>query len=157
MDNIKLIKDKKSYRDLLAISEYVDDLIKYCERQYATLSTKISNDKAKNEQLRYDYQEFEWKENYDARFRITIYDAVNSFLYFDRFTAYHDAMTNRTIVAPNYVEVELNMSYQNGKNASLIQHKRIFVVRFELNNSYFSYESNEEGEDFTTVRDAILK
>lgn len=41
MDNTKLIKEKKNYRDLLAVSEYVDDLMKYCEQQYTALTTDI--------------------------------------------------------------------------------------------------------------------
>lgn len=156
MDGTKLIKDKKSYRDLLAVSEYVDDLIKYCEQQYTILATKIANDAAKNEQLRYDYQEFDWKESYDTKFRITAYDAVHSFVYFDSFAAYRDAAAKHTLSALNYIEIELNLSYCNGRAASLIDHKRDFVIRFEQNDSYFAYESNEEDENFNSIRDAIL-
>ena len=156
MDNTKLIKEKKNYRDLLAVSEYVDDLMKYCEQQYAALTTKIANDAAKNEQLRYDYQEYEWKESYNTRYRITVYDAVHSFVYFDTFAAYKDALAKKTITAPSYVEIELNVSYRDGRATNLADHKREFIIRFEQNKSYFAYESNEEDENFNAIRDAIL-
>ncbi|MBP5656415.1 hypothetical protein J6X15_02415 [Candidatus Saccharibacteria bacterium] len=155
MDNVKLIKDKKFYRDLLPVSEYVDDMIKYCEAQYAALRKKIDDDVAKNEQLNYSFQEFEHKESYSTKFQIQVYDAVQSFIYFDTYDAYHAATINKTYAAPKHVAVNLNLSYRSGKNDSLVDHKREFEVRFELNSSFFAYESNEEDAEFDTIKKTI--
>lgn len=153
--NTTLIKDKKMYYDLLAVSEYINDLINYCEQCYKEYRNKVAEDEAKNEQLRYDYQEFSYKESYSAAFGIQVYDAVNSFIDFSSLEEYQAAVTKRIFTAPKHIKVSLNISFRSGKSGNFTEHKRVFEIWFEQNRSYFAYESNEDDESFNSIRQAI--
>lgn len=155
--NTTLIKDKKMYYDLLAVSEYVNDLIKYCEQCYKDYRNKVTEDEAKNEQLRYDYQEFSHKESYSSAFNVQVYDAVHSFIDFSSLEEYQAAVIKHTFTAPKHVKITLDTSFRSGKSGSLIDHKRVFEIWFEQNRSYFAYESNEEDESFNSIRQTIEK
>ena len=155
-DNKTLIKNKLEYRDLLAVGEFVNDLIKYCEWQHTSLLQKIAEDEAKNQQFNYSYQEFQYKESYNTKFQIRAYDGAQGFVDYDSYGAYHTAALNKTLKALKSVTVKLNMSYRSGKNNALVDHKREFEVHLEQNNSYFAFESNEEDKEFIHIRDTIV-
>lgn len=150
-------KEKKYYLDLLAVKEYVDDLIKYCEQQANDLRRKIERDTQKNEQLRYDYQEFEYQEYYNTGLNIRIYDNNINTADYDDFASYQNASTNQIFNDLRNLTISLHLNYRSGKSSAMIDHIHNFVIRFEPNASYFEYELSDTDEEYRDVLDTITK
>ena len=150
-------KEKLPYLDLLAVQEYVDDMIKYCEQQYLSLKKKIDADKQKNEQLRYDYQEYQYEEYFDTDFKIHAYDNQTSFTDFKDLNSWQSAFNSKMFAELRYVEVNLNLCWRSGKKSEKMEeHIHKFTVRFEPNASYFSYELSNNDEECRDVYQTII-
>ncbi len=117
-------KEKIYYLNLLAVKEYVDDLIKYCEEQAKSLQQKIEQDEQKNEQLRYDYQDYLYHSMFSTGLTIRAYDDHLRSLEYKDFASYQAAQS--TLSSLRFLNIELNLDYRSGKNAEMIDHTHHF-------------------------------
>ena len=147
-------KEKLYYLDLLAVKEYVDDLIKYCDEQAKSLQQKIDQDAQKNEQLRYGYQEYSYYGVYSTGLVIRVYDEHLRMIDYKDYASYQAAQS--TLTSLKFLTIELNLDYRSGKNAEMVDHTHHFEIRLEPNASYFECEMSENDEEFRDVRQTII-
>lgn len=149
-------KEKKYYLDLLAVREYVDDLIRYCEQQARILQQKIKQDEEQNKRFNYDHQNHSYYEYYNTGLDISTYDGHIGFSNFEDFASYQNALGS-SITELRHVTVKLHLNYRSGKNDALVEHIHNFKIHFEPSASYIESEFGDTDEEYRDVYDTLIK
>ncbi len=150
-------KEKTDYLDLLAVQEFVEDLAKYCERQFADLQQKMEADQRKNDQLRFDFQEYSYDKNFQEGFKITAYDSNLHFVDYDDVASWQAAQRGDTFRDLVSVTIILNLCYRSGKKSgTMTEHLRKIKVQFKPNASYIEYEHNDVDDEYRDVYQTIV-
>jgi len=148
-------KEKVYYLDLLAVREYVDDLVRYCEDQAKILLSKIEEDEKKNEQLQYSYQEYNYYKMYSTGFKLYAYDENVHSVEYKSSAAFKDALNNKELSSLRHIDIELNLSFRSGKNGEMVDHVHNITIRLEPNASYLKCEYSEADDIYHGIRKAI--
>ena len=150
------INEQKDYSSLLAVREYVDDLVKNCFSLYDSFMKAIRDDEAKNEPLKTEYREYKYYHDYQSQCQVYVRTQSGSKFYKD-FANYSTAATSGIIQGIDVLEIKLNLSYKSGKFDSLIDHEHEFIIKFRPENSEFIYNANYDDSAMNSIRDKIAE
>ncbi|MCQ2571216.1 MAG: hypothetical protein MJ154_03140 [Candidatus Saccharibacteria bacterium] len=151
------IQEIKNYSNLLPVREYVDDLVKNCFALYDSFSKTIQEDEARNEQLKFDYREYNFHHSYAADCSVHVYRKAGGSNDYKTYDAFSMALNSGNIRAVRTFTLRLNMSFRRGKNNALDDHDHVFEIKMTPDGSTFSYEANYNDPVMNDIRDKLIE
>lgn len=148
------VQDIKEYTNLLAVREYVDDLVKYCFGMYDSFDKTVKDDEARNEQLKYELRTYQFHHSYSAECSVHVY--ANSSTDYKTYDAFASALNNGHIQGINDLTLRLDLSFRRGSYNQLEDHDHKFTIKFSPELCKFSYEANYDDPAMTAVRDKLI-
>lgn len=148
------IKDEKEFTNLLAVREYVDDLVKYCFGMFDSFSKTVQEDEAKNEPLKFELREYQFRKSYSQECSVHVRNnGINDYKTYD---AFNMALNSGHIQGCDGLNLFLDMSFRRGKDGALEEHNHKFTVKFNPDGSSFSYEANYDDPTMNGIRDKLI-
>ena len=148
-------REKREYNALLAVREYVDDIVKTCFATYDSIKKLCDQDEAANEGVKYEYREYKYHKSYSAGCDISITSKEYKTERFDTFEAYQAASNGGLLKNLSKLKIDLNLSYQTGKEGSLSDHNHEFELVFEPELTTISYSANYEEPHMKSVYEQL--
>ena len=108
------IKNNHDHTNLLAVREYVDDLVKYCFGIYASFQKTQAEEEQRNERLKLEYREYQFRKSYGAHCNVTIYGG-GQHTDFKDYASFQSALLGGMILELDYLQISLNLSHYVGK------------------------------------------
>ena len=148
------IKNNHDHTNLLAVREYVDDLVKYCFGIYASFQKTQAEEEQRNERLKLEYREYQFRKSYSAHCEVVIY-AGGQRTEFTDYANFQSAMLGGMILGVDYLQISLNLSHYVGKYDSRDEHQHEYTIRFEPAKSYFLYAANMDDQNMNIIETLI--
>ncbi len=150
------INEQKDFTNLLAVREYVDDLVKNCASLYESFAKTVKEDEEKNEPLKPEFREYKFKHNYKDKFQVIVFSDGSSKFYED-YANYSVAANGGGLQGVSSLEIRLNLSYKSGKEGGFIDHDYEFRIKFEPGKTSFKYTANFDDPAINGIRDKLLE
>lgn len=150
------ISEQKEYTNLLAVREYVDDLVKNCFSLYDSFVKTVQEDEAKNEPLKMEFRNYKFYHDYSSECQIYVHTQSGGKFYKD-YTNFSNALAGGIIQGVISLEIRLNLSYKSGAFDSLIDHEHEFKIKFRPESTTFIYNSNFDEEAMKGIYNKILE
>lgn len=154
------ISNKYDYSNIIVNAENVGLLIQGCEALYNQLMNLINEDEKRNEMLKYELRNYNYKKNYNTGFNVNAIDKERGYrgmLEFDSYEKYNKAVQDKLIIGIEKLTITLNLSYKAGHNDSLVEYSNEFIMIFEPYNIRFERKSNHDEEYMNQVEEYINK
>ena len=148
---VEIVKEKLSYPNLLAVQEYVVDLVKFCFSLYGSFEKLVSDDTAKNEQLKLDFREYEHYKHYAAGCNVIISNSDFHTSRYNNYDEFDSLVKNGMLKKLSKIRIELNLSYRSGKFNALVDNENSFIIVLEPSASTFEYSANHETSDMREI------
>lgn len=148
------IQEVKEFTNLLAVREYIDDLIKYCFGMYESFSKTVQEDEAKNEQLKFELRNYQFHHSYSADCNVYVYGSNgNTYKTYDAFAM---ALKSGHVQGITNLSITLDLSFRRGGYNTLEDHNHKFEMKFRPELASFSYEANYEDPAMSGIRDKLM-
>lgn len=148
------IKNNHDHTNLLAVREYVDDLVKYCFGIYASFQKTQAEEEQRNERLKLEYREYQFRKSYSEHCQVVIY-AGGQRTEFTDYANFQSALLGGMILGVDYLQISLNLSHYVGKYDSRDEHQHEYTIRFEPAKSYFLYAANMDDQNMNIIETQI--
>ncbi len=138
------ISNEFDYSNIVAEIQSISYLVQYCDALYNQLLKLMSIDEEKNEKLKYEFKNYEYKKTYDTKFEVTIrkkeYSLPN--LNCKSYQSFIEAINSGHLKNIVSLTIELNLSYRRGKEMSLNEYQNNFKISFKPYDIKFIRKSN---------------
>ena len=138
--------------------DYVLDLCKYLDMKNRELKLLTDADEKKNEDLKYDFREYEHKSHYSAGLKIYLYSKtqhnlpnVQSFAELEKL---HAAGLLKQLT---HMSIELDYSFSTGKSNELVDHRNEFKIDFRPYEILFSRSSDHDDAEANEIEEVIKR
>ncbi len=138
----KSINNEYDYSNIVPVAEYIGVLIQYCENAYNSFLELIKKDEEKNEKLKYEYKEYEYKKSFSSCFRVNIIDKNFSRIEFNSYKMYMDAVNANQLNNLDSLKIVLDVSFRRGKEGNTKEHINTHEIIFKPYNIKYKRKSN---------------
>ncbi len=145
MDDVieKQINNEYDYSNIVPDVQSITYLIQYCDSLIKYLMEMIKEDEDRNEKLKYEYREYNYKKSFDTAFEISISENnVISHLECTSYEAFLELVNAGHLNNVRKITISLNMSYNSGKEGFVKKHENVFLISFKPYEISFSRKSN---------------
>lgn len=136
IDKEMQISKEFDYSNIVADIESIAYLVQYCESLYNQLIGLIKTDEEKNEKLKYEYRNYEYKNSFSTNFEIIIRGNDTSFSTINckNYQSFLDTINNGHLRNVSSLVIELNLTYKKGKEGFLEEYENIFncILNFKF-------------------------
>lgn len=155
-DNIETsINNEYDYSNMIVTVQSVDFVARLCDHFYNYFLSLVESDEAKNEKLKYEFQNYEYKKSYLDSFKIMIQNKSYNSIYCKSYDSFVDAVNKGQVKNVNCLEIELNLSYQRGTTSKFVNHENVFNITFKPYNIVFTRKSNFKEVNMDKVETSI--
>lgn len=152
-----VINNQFDYSNIVPEKEPVSYLIQYCEVVYNHFLELAESDEEKNEKLKMEFQNYEYKKSYETKFEVMIREVGSSFnnLSFPNYASFLEALKEGRIKDVTSLTIELNLTYRRGKSLNLSDYRNVFKIVFQPYNIVFTRDSNHNEQSMNQVENNI--
>ncbi len=147
------IKDEKEFTNILAVREYVDDLVKYCFGMYDSFSRTVQEDEARNEPLKFELREYKFHKSFSSDCSVHIFPGGTDYKSYGEFVL---ALNGGNIQGIGELTLRLDLSFRRGSNNQLEEHNHKFTIKMSPELTKFSYEANYDDPTMNDIRDKLI-
>lgn len=144
------------YPNVLVVREYVENLAGFCYKAYRALSKKVTEEEEKNEPLKYEHREYDYKKSYGMRFKIYIWTNNSGSLEYDSDDALRTAAANGRLNDVSSLKIEMDLDFGRGKEGAIEEHKNEFVISFRPYDIKFVRNSNYNDPEMDDLEKQIV-
>ncbi len=157
MNEAKEINHEYDYSNIVPEMQFIALLIQQCETFYNELIKLCNEDEVKNEKLKYEYKDYEYKKNYSTKLEIAIRPKNNNspFLYYNSYATFLDNVNNGTLKEVESLTISLDLSFNRGKEFNTLEHKNTFNISFKPYDIHFTRNSNYDDQSMDKVEYVI--
>lgn len=145
-----IVNPEYDYSNIIPDKEYIKVLIRSCEEMYKRLQDLFKKDEEKNERLKYEYRNYEYKKHFETDFSIDIREtgigdgSLGQHLNFTDSNTFSDYIDRK--VNLDSLVINLNLSYKRGSDGNEKAHLNSFKISFKPYNIKFKRKSNYNDE-----------
>ena len=144
------------YPDLLAVREYVEHLVSFCDQTYRKFTKLTEDDAAKNEPLKYEFREYNYKKSWPFEFRVHFWTNSMVSVDFDNESAFRAAVNNGQLNDISKLIIDLGLSFGRGKEGSVTEHKNEIKIEFAPNNTKYTRVSSFADPEIDEIEKQII-
>lgn len=160
-DETVIINNEYDYSNVVPLIECVSYLVQYCDSVYRQFMVLVEEDAKRNEQLKYDYQNYDYKKSYRDSFQVYIREKSYNNITCKDFASFQSAIKDGNVKNINSLEIKLDLYYGRGKNNSLVEYENSFTVIFKPYEITFARKSNHNEANMNqieiTIKDILNK
>lgn len=156
-----IIQNEYDYSNCIPSIEYITYLVQYCSNVYDQLLRLIEEDEKRNEPLKYEYKNYNYKKMYSTEFEILIRQKTYNSISCTDYTSFKSAADNGSIKNVSSLEIKMNLDYKRGSENKFTEHTNAFKITFKPYEITFIRKSNHNENDMnqieTNIRDILNK
>jgi len=149
------VSNEYDYSNIVAEVQTVSYLVQYCEALYNQFIAMINEDESRNEKLKSEFRNYEYKKTYDTKFEILIREKGQSFtgMTCKNYESFIEAVNNGHLKSVDSITITLDMSYKRGKDMAMREHQNNFKFVFKPYDIKFFRKSNYNEENMNHIED----
>lgn len=155
MENKMIINNEFDYSNKIPTLETVSYLIKYMDSVYDTFIKLTEEDEKKNEPLKDEYRNYDYKKSYGTRFEIYIRLKTYNNISCKRYKEYQSAVDDGNMKNILGLEIKLNLDYKSGKARELEEHENSFSIIIKPYEFIFARKSSHNDSIMNQVENNI--
>ena len=138
------INNEYDYSNIVVEAEAVSVLVKYCESYYNQFVAMCDEEEAKNEKLKFEYKNYQYKKTYSMGLEIKIRekDGDYSGTSCKTYESFVEAINAGHLKNVDSLTIDLNLSYKRGKDIETKDHENRFKISFKPYEIVFTRKSN---------------
>ena len=153
-----IINNEFDYSNKVAEVENISILIQYCESLYNQLLNLINEDEEKNERLKLEFRDYQYKKSYSNIFEILIrkkntYNDIS----FKSLDTFNESVKSGQLVNLEKLSINLDLCYKRGKNSDLRDYENNFKFVFKPYDIKFFRKSNHNESSMNQIEENFNK
>lgn len=151
------VNNEFDYSNIVVDIQTLSYLVQYCESVYNQFQNLIIEDEQKNEKLKYEFKNYQYKKYYATKFDILVkkkdtnYSSINCKSY----ESFVDAINNNHLNNVDSLTITLNLSYRRGKETELVDYENEFKFIFKPWDIKFYRKSNYSEEVMNQIENNL--
>lgn len=152
----KIINNEYDYSNIVASIENISYIVQYLDSVYSWFQQLIVEDEQKNEKLKYEYQNYNYKKSFGSGFEVKIKQKGSySSISYRNYNSFNVAAGEGQFNNIDLLEIELNLDYKRGNNDSLKEYKNLFKISFKPYDIKFIRKSNHNEQNMNQVEENV--
>ncbi len=139
-----VINHEYDYSNRIPLVENITYIIQYCDQIYTQFLKLIEEDEKKNERLKHEFQNYNYKKSYREEFEVKIRQKNYNTLFCKNYNSFLEMVKNGQVLNIESLEIHLNLDYKKGKNANLTNYENTFNILFKPYQISFIRKSNHQ-------------
>lgn len=142
-ENIEIFINKEyDYSNAIIDEKCIEYIASYCASVYNQFNLLIEEDEQRNEKLKYDCRNYNYKKTYQKKYEIRINEKGYNTTYCKSYSFFLEYIQKQKLQNIEGLEIELNLSYKKGANQSYKNHENLFKIIFKPYNIKLIRKSN---------------
>ena len=160
-EELTVINNEYDYSNCIPTIECITYLVQYCDNVYRQFTELVIADEKKNEPLKYEFRNYNYRKSYGERFEIYVKEKSYNNITCKDFATFQKAVSDGNLKNVDSLEIKMNLDYKRGKNSSLVDYENSFVIIFKPYEITFARKSNHNefnmGEIENNIKDILNK
>lgn len=150
------INNEYDYSNIVASVDNISYIVQYCDSIYSQFQQLIAEDEQKNERLKYEFRNYNYKKSYGESFEVKIrqknhYNTISC----KNYNSFKDAVMQGQVNNIDALEIELNLDYKRGNSDSLKDYQNSFKVSFKPYDISFVRKANHNEFNMNDIEENI--
>lgn len=150
-----IINNEYDYSNIIPTIENITRIIKYCDQLYNSFLKLIEDDEQKNQKLKYEFQNYNYKKTYSEGLEINIRQKSYNSITCKNYSSFIEAINSDQLINLDSLEIELNLDYKRGNNDKLSHHQNLFKITFKPYEIKFVRKSNYKESEMNQVENNL--
>ena len=150
-----VINNEKDYSNIIPTPENIASLVQYCEQIYNQFAKLVEDDENRNNKIKYELQNYSFKKCYGQQLELIIREKNFNTINCKNYNSYVELYKNGQLKNLDSLEINLELNYQTGMNASLITHENLFKIKFKPYEISFIRKSNFKNFNMERIENTI--
>lgn len=149
------INNERDYSNIIPTAENIAYLVQYCEQVYNQLIKLIEDDEARNQKIKYDLQNYNFKKSFSENFEVLVREKNFNLINCKNYNSYLELYKKEQLNNVNSIEIYLKLDYNSGSNSSFIKHENSFIIKFRPYEITFIRKSNFKDQNMDQIENQI--
>lgn len=150
------INNEFDYSNIVASVDNISYIVQYCDNVYSQFQQLVAEDEQKNERLKYEFKNYNYKKSYGDTFEVKIrvkdhFTPISC----TNYNSFNDAVSQGQLKNLDSLEIELNLDYKRGNNDSLKDHQNSFKISFKPYDIKLIRKSNHNEQNMNQIEENI--
>lgn len=150
------INNESDYSNIIASVDNIAYIVQYCDNVYTQFQQLVAEDEQKNERLKYEFKNYNYKKSYGDTFEVKIrvkdhFTPISC----TNYNSFNDAVSQGQLKNLDSLEIELNLDYKRGNNDSLKDHQNLFKISFKPYDIKLIRKSNHNEQNMNQIEENI--
>jgi len=147
------VSNEFDYSNIVAEIQTVSYLVQYCEALYNQLINMITEDEQRNEKLKSEFRNYQYKKSFNTKLEVSIKEKGQSFtgMTCKNYESFVEAVNNGHLKNVDSITITLDMSYKRGKDMAMREHENSFKFVFKPYDIKFIRKSNHNEENMNQI------
>ena len=150
------INNESDYSNIIASVDNIAYIVQYCDNVYSQFQQLVAEDEQKNERLKYEFKNYNYKKSYGDTFEVKIrvkdhFTPISC----TNYNSFNDAVSQGQLKNLDSLEIELNLDYKRGNNDSLKDHQNLFKISFKPYDIKLIRKSNHNEQNMNQIEENI--
>lgn len=150
-----VISNEYDYSNILPTVENITYIIQYCDQIYNHFLKLIDEDENKNEKLKYEFKNYNYKKSYSEGFEVKIRQKNYNIISCKTYSSFVEAVNSGQLLNVDSLEINLNLDYKRGKNDNLNNHENSFDITFKPYEIRFIRKANYKEMDMEQIENNL--
>lgn len=150
-----VISNEYDYSNIVPTIENITYVIQYCDQIYSHFLKLIEEDENKNERLKYEFKNYNYKKSYGEGFEVKIRQKNYNTISCKNYNSFIEAVNNGQILNVDGLEIDLRLDYKRGKNDNLNNHENSFNITFKPYEIKFVRKANYKETDMEQIENNL--
>ena len=150
-----VINNEFDYSNAIPTIECVTYLVEYCYNLYNQLSMLIAEDEKRNEPLKYEYKNYNYKHHYMMEFEVYIREKSYNNIKCDDLETFKSAVEDGNLKNIDSMDIKLDLSYKRGRENELETYENSYTILIKPFDMLFARKSNHSEENMNLIESNI--
>ncbi len=148
------INNRFDYSNIIPDVNNITYIIQYLDGLYNQFKKLVDEDEMKNEKLKYDYRNYNYKHHFISGLEIRVRKEFNT-ITLKNFASYTETLKNNQVINIDSLDIELNLCYYRGKEGDLTEYRNTFTISFKPYEIVFTRASNQKVPEMDQIEKTI--
>lgn len=154
-DKEMTVNNVYDYSNAIVTEEEIAYLVQYLDHTYNQLVELINEDEKRNEKLKYELQNYTYKESFGKALSITVYNKNYSNVTCNNYASFMELINNKQLRNVGHINIQMDLNYRRGNNNNLVSHNNSFKIVFKPYDISFVRQSNFQEEEMDQIENYI--
>ncbi|MCI9279927.1 MAG: hypothetical protein HFJ02_03910 [Bacilli bacterium] len=157
MNDLKeiIINNEYDYSNSVPTVEFITYIVQYCDQIYNHFLNLIEQDEKKNERLKYEFQNYNYKKSYREEFVIKIRQKNYNTISCKNYDSFIEAVKNGQVSNIESLEIHLVLDYKRGKIDNLNSYENDFNITFKPYQISFIRKANHQEIEMNQIENNL--